>query len=329
MSTTEQGTRGEGAVARRMKFYRDMVRIQAFELRLLRLIDEGRVSGFYHAGRGHEAVAVGGCAPLRDDDYLFYDHRGVGQQIAKGLSLDRLYGDFLATEHGTCRGLGAGIVHIAAPEIGIMGQPGTLGGGHVMGAGTALSAQYRGTDQVTLVYFGDGAGNRGTFHEAANVAGAWNLPLILLCENNGFAVSVPIEESTAVQDLTLRAAGYGMPGVAVDGMNVEAVADVVGDAVDRARRGDGPSFIEAKVYRYRGHFEGDPAKYRTKEALDAWKARDPILAAEALLREDGALTDSVVQQIQSEADSEVEAAVELAASAPMSTRERLLEGVYA
>jgi acetoin:2,6-dichlorophenolindophenol oxidoreductase subunit alpha len=311
-----------------LDFYRQMLRIDLWEQRLLRLVDEGKVGGFYHSGRGHEAVAVGGCAPLRQDDYLFYDHRGCGQQIAKGIALDKIYADFLGTMHGTTRGLGAGIVHHVDPDLGILGQSGTLGGSFVMGPGAALSAKYRGTDQVCVVFFGDGASNRGTFHEGANAAGLWKLPIVFICENNGWAVSVSTEKSTAVSDLSLRAAGYDMPGLQVDGMDVVAVYEAVSEAVERARRGEGPTFIEAKVYRFRGHFEGDPEKYRTRETVAEWRAKDPILTTESLLRETGTLTDNIAHRMRDDILAEVESAVETALASPMPTRDRLFEGLY-
>ena len=256
-------------------FYEQMLRIVLWEQRLLRMIDEGKVSGFYHAGRGHEAIAVGACAALVRSDYIMYNHRGCGQQIAKGLPLDKLYGDFLANTAGTTKGLGAGIVHIAWPELGILGQSGTLGGCFPIAAGAALSAKYQGQDRVCLCFFGDGTGNRGTFHESANAAGVWKLPVIWLCENNGWAVSVATADSTAVSDLTLRAAGYGMPGVCVDGTDVAAVYDAVSTAVVRARAGDGPTFIEAKVQRFRGHFEGDPETYRIQDRCRRGESQRP------------------------------------------------------
>jgi pyruvate dehydrogenase E1 component alpha subunit len=310
-------------------FYRQMLRIVLWEEKLLRWIDEGKVSGFYHAGRGQEAVAVGGCAALRTDDYLVYDHRGCGQQIAKGLSLEKLYGDFLANTSGTTRGLGAGIIHIAWPELGILGQSGTLGGCFPIAAGAALSVKYRGTDQVCLCFFGEGTGNRGTFHEAANAAGAWKLPVVWLCENNGWAISASVKDMTAVADLTLRAAGYGMPGVQVDGNDVVEVYEATLAAVERARAGEGPSFIEAKVQRFRGHFEGDPQPYRTKASIEEAKKNDPIRKVAARLLSEGIATEDDLAAIRGRLQEEVDTAGERALSAPMPPPERLYQGVYA
>jgi TPP-dependent pyruvate/acetoin dehydrogenase alpha subunit len=310
-------------------FYEQMLRIVLWEQRLLRMIDEGKVSGFYHAGRGHEAIAVGACAALRLDDYIMYDHRGCGQQIAKGLPLVKLYGDFLANTAGTTRGLGAGIVHIAWPELGILGQSGTLGGCFPIAAGAAFSAKYRGTDQVCVCFFGEGTANRGTFHEAANVASLWKLPVVWLCENNQWAVSLSFRDSTAVDDLTLRAVGYGMPGVRIDGTDVVEVYESVSAAVARARAGEGPTLIEATVERFRGHFEGDPEPYRTKTEVEEAKKKDPLERLKARLLGEGIATQHDLDVIRDRVQGEVDTAAEEALRAPMPAPERLYEGVYA
>lgn len=312
----------------KIKLYRGMLRAQRWEQRLLRFIEDGRTSGFYHAGRGQEAVAAGGCLPLRDDDYLLYDHRGLGHSIVKGVPMQALFADFLGTVEGTTRGLGAGIVHIAWPEKGVLGQSGTLGGSFVIAAGAGLSIRYRESDQVVLCYFGEGAANRGTFHEAANAAALWNLPIIWLCENNGWAVSVAFADSTSVPNVADRASAYGMPGEVVDGMDAIAVHDAVKVAVARARAGDGPSLIEAKTYRFRGHYEGDNASYRTKEELDHWKSRDPIGTLERHLIESGTTPDEL-DAIGAEVDQEVETAAGKAELGELPPRERVFDGLYA
>ena len=310
-----------------MGFCEQMTRIVLWEQKLLRMIEEGRVSGFYHSGRGQEAIPVGACAPLRPDDYIMYAHRGCGYMIAKGLSLSKLFGDFLANTHGTTRGLGAGIVHIAWPELGILGQSGTLGGCFPIAAGAALSARYRGTDQVCVCFFGEGTANRGTFHEAANAAGVWKLPVIWLCENNKYAVSVPAFESTAVENVADRAAGYGMPGVVIDGMDVVAVYEAVSTAVERARRGDGPTLIEAKCYRLRGHFEGDPEPYRTKEEVEQWRRRDPLVTLTERLQSEGVAADRL-EEMRARVRKEVDEAADRAMAAPLPGPDRLFEFVY-
>jgi TPP-dependent pyruvate/acetoin dehydrogenase alpha subunit len=208
-----------------LRFYEQMIRCMLWEQRLLRLIEEGKISGFYHAGRGQEGTQVGGVAALGPDDYMMYAHRGCGYMVARDMPMDKLYGDFLANTAGSTGGLGAGIVHIAWPPLGILGQSGTLGGCFPIAAGAALSARYRGTDQVCLCFFGDGTANRGTFHEAASAAALWKPPVVWLCENNQWAVSVSVREATATGQIADRAAAYGMPGVVVDGQEGGAVRD--------------------------------------------------------------------------------------------------------
>jgi TPP-dependent pyruvate/acetoin dehydrogenase alpha subunit len=310
-------------------FYEQMTRIMLWEQKLLRLIEEGKVSGFYHTGRGQEAVPVGACAALRPDDYIMYAHRGCGYMIAKGLPLSRLFGDFLANVEGTTRGLGAGIVHIAWPQLGILGQSGTLGGCFPIATGAALSATYRGTDQVCVCFFGDGTSNRGTFHEAANAAALWKLPVVWLCENNFYAVSVHVRDSTSVENIADRAAAYGIPGRIVDGMDVVAVYEAVSEAVERARRGRGPSLIEAKTYRFRGHFEGDPDSYRGRDEVDEWKKRDPIPALAKRLVAEGLATEPDLDTIRARVQREVDEAAEEALRAPMPSPDRIFQYVYA
>jgi TPP-dependent pyruvate/acetoin dehydrogenase alpha subunit len=311
-----------------LHLFRLMIRASLWEQQLLRFIEEGLTSGFYHAGRGQEAVAAGACAALNDEDYLLYDHRGLGHAIAKGIPLDRLFADFLGRVDGTTRGLGAGIVHIAWPPRGILGQSGTLGGSFPIAAGAALSAKMRGSGQVALCFFGEGASNRGTFQEAANVASLWNLPVVWLCENNAYAVSVPWEKSSAVPDVASRASAYGMPGVVVDGMDVVAVNEVVTEAVERARAGEGPTLIEAKTYRFRGHFEGDPQTYRSRDEVAKWRERDPITLHERGLREAG-VPVATLDAIRQEVAAEVRAAADAALASPKPPASRVYEGVLA
>jgi TPP-dependent pyruvate/acetoin dehydrogenase alpha subunit len=312
----------------RLELYRQMLRVSQWEARLFRLIEEGRTSGFYHAGRGQEATAVGATSALRTDDYLLYDHRGMGHAITKGVPLDKLFGDFLGTTDGTTGGLGAGIVHIAWPPVGILGQSGTLGGSFPIAAGAAMSARYRGTDQVALCFFGDGASNRGTFHESANAASLWNLPVIWLCENNGYAVSVPASEALSVPQVADRASAYGMPGHVVDGMDPDAVFDAVAEAVRRARAGEGPSLIEAMTYRFRGHYEGDPQTYRSKSELAEWELRDPLVTYPKRLLEEN-VTQSELDGIKAAVVAEIDEAVERALKGTKPAISRIFDNVYA
>lgn len=309
--------------------YTGMLRVATWEQRLLRMIEEGRTSGFYHAGRGQEATAVGATMPLRRDDYLLYDHRGMGHAITKGVPIDRLFSDFLGFREGTTGGLGAGIVHIAWPEAGVLGQSGTLGGSFPIAAGAGLSALYRGTDQVVLCFFGDGASNRGTFHESANVAALWNLPVIWLCENNGYAVSVPTAEAISVAQISQRAIAYDMPGTTVDGMDPIAVYDAVSAAVERARAGGGPSLIEAMTYRYRGHYEGDPQTYRTREERDEWEAKDPLVMFPRRLIDEGYANEEWIEATRLSVSEEIEAAAATALQGSKPPVSRIFDNVYA
>jgi acetoin:2,6-dichlorophenolindophenol oxidoreductase subunit alpha len=310
-------------------FYEMLNRCMMWEQGLLRMIEEGQVAGFFHAGRGQEAVPVGACAALRPDDYIMYAHRGVGYMIAKGVPIQKLYSDFLCNIDGTTRGLGAGIVHIAWPELGVLGQSGTLGGCFPIAAGAALSAKLRHTDQVCVNFFGDGTSNRGTFHESANAAAALRLPVVWLCENNGFAVSVRSSYSSATENIADRALGYGIPGIVVDGMDVVAVYEAVSEAVARARRGEGPSLIEAKTYRFRGHFEGDPEPYRTREEVEQWKKRDPIPNLARRLLTSGLATEDELAAIRAKVQQEVDEAAKAALACEMPSPDRLFQYVYA
>lgn len=308
--------------------YRTMYLAQQWETQLLRFLADGKVSGFYHAGRGHEALEVAATLALRDDDYLLYDHRGCAHMIAKGMSLVELYGDFLGNDRGSTKGLGAGIVHIADPDHGVLGQSGTLGGGHVLAAGAGLSAKIRKTDQVTVNFFGDGAANRGTFHEGANVAGAWKLPVIYVLQNNGWAISTPQSRVTAVESFAERAAGYGMVGVRIDGMDPWAVHTTMTEAVERARSGGGPTLIEGMVARQRGHYEGDPMSYRPDEEILRAKELDPVPATRRRLIEEGVQDEEALTVLEAEVLAEVAAAAEEALLGELPGPERLDEGIY-
>lgn len=308
--------------------YRIMERSILVEQAILRFIEDGDSRVLLHSGRGQEAIGTGACAALRDDDMLFYSHRGVTQLLAKGISLDGLLGDFLGRVGGATGGLGAGIVHAVDAAKGLMGSSGTLGGGFVMSAGAALGAQRLGDDRVSLHIFGEGSANRGTFHESANAAALWKLPMIWLCENNGYSVSVPHREATSVEDVADRALAYGIPSRIVDGQDVEAVHEAVAEAVERARGGGGPTLIEAKTLRIRGHYEGDPQTYRSKDEIAAARLRDPQkLAAERLIAR--GRTEADLADIRAEEQRLVEAASAKAMASPKPDAQRLYEGLLA
>jgi len=310
-------------------FYDTMVRVMLWENTLMRMVDEGKVSGFYHPGRGQEACPVGGVAAMGPEDYLMYSHRGCGYQIARGLSMTKIFGDFFSTTIGTTRGLGAGIVHHAAPELGILGQSGTIGGCFPIAAGAAFSAKYRETDQVCVCFFGDCTSNRGTFHESVNASAAWKLPVVWFCENNLYGVSSKFADMSGNPRIVDRAIGYGIPGVEVDGFDPEAVYEVTAEAIARARRGEGPTLIEAHTYRFRGHGYGDSQPYRTKEEVQEWMKKDPVPRLGARLIAEGLATQEELDAVHVRAQKEVDDAVEEALKAPCPPDERLFEDVYA
>jgi pyruvate dehydrogenase E1 component alpha subunit len=313
-----------------LDLYERARRCVSWEQRLLDMHAEGRISGFYHAGRGQEGAQVGAISALGPQDYLLYAHRGCGYMVARGMPMETLYGDFLGYSEGSTRGLGAGIVHIAWPELGILGQSGTLGGSFTIAVGAALSAQLRGTDQVTLCFFGDGTANRGTFHEAANAAGVWKLPIVWFCENNGLAVSTTFKASSSVERIADRASAYGMPGVVVDGQDAVSVYEATRKAVDRARQGGGPSLIEALTCRFRGHYEGDPQDYRDRAELERLKReRDPLDILRKRIEAEVSDAASRVKAIDDRVDAEVEAAAKKALSGVAPSPERIHQYVYA
>lgn len=313
-----------------LDLYRAMLRCQLWEQGLLDMHAAGKLSGFYHAGRGQEAAQVGAISALAPQDKLFYAHRGCGYMVARGMPMDVLYADFLGFAEGSTRGLSAGIVHIAWPELGILGQSGTLGGSFTLAVGSALSAKVLGNDAVTLCFFGDGTANRGTFHEAANAASVWKLPVVWLCENNGLAVSVRFQDSCSVDSIAKRAAAYGMPGVVVDGQDVMAVRDAAREAIARARAGGGPTLIEAMTVRFRGHYEGDAQAYRDREELERLKRdRDPVILLARRIDAELSGGAAVRERIHQAVAAEVDAAAERALAGHPPDRSRIGQFVYA
>src|SRR5712675_134109 len=258
-----------------LHLYEQMTTIREFEERAGKEFAAGKIPGFVHLYAGEEAVAVGVCTHLTDDDYITSHHRGHGHCIAKGVDIQAMVAELLGREAGACRGKG-GSMHIADVHKGMLGANGIVGGGFPLATGAGLTCKYNGRDQVAVCFFGDGAANQGTFHESLNLAGIWKLPVIYVAENNGYAESTPVTYHMSCRDIAERAAGYNMPGVTVDGLDVLAVYEAAGEAIARARRGEGPSLIECKTYRYYGHFEGDTITYRTKEELAAFMERDAI-----------------------------------------------------
>jgi TPP-dependent pyruvate/acetoin dehydrogenase alpha subunit len=286
----------------------------------------GQSYGTMHLSIGQEATAVGICAPLRDSDYITSTHRGHGHCIAKGAEVKRMFAEFLGRETGYCHGRG-GSMHIADPSKGNLGANGIVGGGLPIAVGAALSAKKLRTGAVAAAFFGDGANNEGAFHESLNFASVWKLPVVFVCENNLYGMSVSTARSTAVKDVALRANAYAMPGVIVDGNNFAEVAEASFEAVNRARRGEGPTLIEAKTYRTRGHSRSDRNRYRTKDEIEAWKARDPIHLFERELEALGLLARAEIEGIRAAADLEIKDGVAFAEASALPSTAELLRDV--
>lgn len=276
----------------------------------------GMIHGTMHLCIGQEASAVATCLELTDADKITSTHRGHGHCIAKGAEVRRMFAEFFGREDGYCHGRG-GSMHIADVSKGNLGANGIVGGGLPIAVGAALSAKRLGRDDVTVCFFGDGANNEGAFHEALNMASIWKLPVIFVCENNKYGMSTSTERSTAVKQISERAAAYSMPGVTVDGNDFSAVAEAMHEAIARARAGEGPSLVESLTYRWRGHSKSDRNRYRTKDEIDAWVARDPIERFRAELITHGVLTEAAAAALLAEAEAEVAAGIEFAKASPL------------
>lgn len=302
--------------------------IRAFEEKADELYALGKVHGTMHLSIGQEAMAVGAIAALHLEDYILSTHRGHGHCIAKGADIKLMMAEFMGKETGYCRGRG-GSMHIADMESGNLGANGVVGGGIGMAVGAGLSIKMRGTGQVMLCFFGDGAANRGIFHEALNMAAIWTLPVVYLCENNQYGMSMSVERAFPIEDIADRAAAYNMPGVAVDGNDVTAVYEATLEAVERARGGGGPSLIEGKTYRWKGHSKSDQERYRTKEEVEAWKERCPIRRFRARLIDERVIDEAEASRTAEEGRRLIEEAVAFAEASPEPSVETILEGVYA
>ena len=307
--------------------YRRMALIRVFEERVSELYRDGEIPGFVHLSIGQEAAAVGACWPLADTDVITSNHRGHGHCLAKGLAPEPMMAELLARATGTNGGLG-GSMHIADPGLGIFGANGIVAAGVPIAAGAAVAARLRKTDGVAVSFFGDGAVAQGAFHEAANLAALWRLPMVLFCENNGYAEFSKSADQHPVP-LATRAAGYGLEFVPVDGNDIEAVAAAMSDIVRRIREGAGPVFVEATTYRWRGHYEGDPERYRDKDELERWQAdRDPLAIARARLARRG-VGVAILDQIDAEVRTRIEAAIDAARAAPLPAVAAARSAVYA
>lgn len=308
--------------------YRVMVRIRTFEERACKEFAAGNIGGSLHLYTGEEAIATGACANLRPDDFITSTHRGHGHLIAKGGKTDKMMAELFGKKTGYNKGKG-GSMHIADMDIGILGANGIVGAGIPIADGAALSAQMRGSGQVTICFFGDGATNTTRFHEGVNLAAIWNLPVVFVIENNLFAETTSISDTCKLKNLADKAYAYGIPGKIVDGNDVLAVYEVIAEAVARAKNGEGPTLVECKTERWHGHEEGDTETYRTKEEIGECKKRCPILRFRRHLIENNVLTEEDLDKIDQEMSEEIENAVKFAADSPLPDPEDTLEDVYA
>jgi len=313
---------------KKVALFEKMVLIRVFEERVAELFAQQLIPGFVHLSIGQEASTVGSCAALRSDDYIVSTHRGHAHILAKGADPKYMMAESLGKKTGYCKGKG-GSMHIADFSKNILGANGVVGGGFPIIIGAGFSIKLRKTDQVGMVFFGDGASNRGTFHEACNMAAVFKLPIVFVCENNMYASTSPASKMVAGGTIAGRAHAYGIPGVITDGSNVLAVAEVVQEAVDRARNGDGPSIVETETYRYKGHFEGDKQKYRSQDEIQNYRlTRDPIDRFERILLEEGILTTAAIKNIWAAAQARVDEAVRFGLESPLPEPEEALDDLF-
>lgn len=311
-----------------LKFYQEMKRLRTFEQKASELFTQAMLAGNIHLCIGQEAAEVGACSALEPKDYIVGTHRGHGQCIAKGCKTDLMMAELFGKKTGYCKGKG-GSMHIADLNLGILGANGIVGAGTSIGAGSALATKILGSDEITLVFFGDGASNEGYFYESLNMAAAWNLPVVYLCENNKYGVSVCIDRVSNVENIADKAKGFNIPGVVVDGNDAFEVYDAVKKAAERAREGKGPTLIEAKTYRYHGHYEGDPQMYKPKEEMEEWKKNDAINRIREDILANKFATEDELNAIDKEVDAEIEKAVEFAKESPYPDAEEINDDVYA
>ena len=331
MAKRKQATTGDFAGLTRdqlLTMLHQMQLIRSFEETAEQLYYQGLIHGTMHLSIGQEGSAVGACAALRPEDYILSTHRGHGHCIAKGAQATLMMAEFMGKEAGYCRGRG-GSMHMADVETGNLGANGIVAGGVPMAAGVGLSIKLQKQERVILVFFGDGAANEGAFHESINMASIWDLPVIYFCENNQYAMSMAITRAAKIENLSDRAASYGIPGVTVDGNDMIAVYKATQAAVAHARAGRGPTLIEAKTYRWKGHSKSDKQRYRTKEEVKEWQERDPIARLVEQMQAAGLLTAEEFSQVQTAVEQELQAAIEFAKATPEPDPATILEGVYA
>ncbi|HUV08368.1 MAG TPA: thiamine pyrophosphate-dependent dehydrogenase E1 component subunit alpha [Spirochaetia bacterium] len=308
--------------------YRTMYAIRVFELKVEELFAAGELPGFVHLYIGQEACAVGVCAHLKPEDYITSTHRGHGHCIAKGGKLDRMMAELYAKSTGYNKGKG-GSMHLASTEDGILGANGINAAGMPLAVGAALSAKMQKNGRIAIAFFGDGASNQGTFHESINLAAAFQLPVVFVCENNQFAVGTRISETARIANIADRASAYGIPGKIADGMNALEVYEAAGRCIEKAREGEGPSILELKTWRFRAHFQGEPATYRSKKDEEAWLKKDPLNITLESLAVLNLLTQQKAKEIEGEIQEELAKAVEFARTSPDPQPEEALTDIFA
>ena len=308
-------------------WYTKMSEIRLLDERINDFLKQGLMRGFSHQCIGQEAVAVGACAALRADDYITSNHRGHGHALAKNGDLKGVIAELFGRDTGYCRGRG-GSMHIADLSLGNLGANGIVGAGVPIAMGAALACRLRGEDRVALSFFGDGAINQGAVHEGFNLAAAWQLPVVLVCENNGYAISMPFAKATRVSSVAERAAGYGIDAVTIDGNDVELVYSTVSEAVEKARRGGGPTLVECLTYRWRGHSTNDPASYRRPEEVAQWQEQCPIKRLRLKLRDTG-VPEEDIRDLDVRVQENFAAALQFALDSPFPDPAEALNDVYA
>ncbi len=311
-----------------LSLYRGMIEIREFELKAREIFRSGRMPGFIHVYVGEEAVAVGVCHQLRTQDYVASTHRGHGHALAKGISARSVMAELMGAADG-CSGGRGGTMHLYDPKVGFLGSNGVVPPGILIAAGAALSAKTRGTDQVAVAFFGDGAVNNGAFHEGLNMAATWDLPVLFVCENNLYATEMPFEQATKNTNVASRAAAYKMPGITVDGNDVLDVYAKTGEAVQRAQRGEGPTLLECLTYRWFGHHEGDPGtSYRTKEEVASWRKNDSIQKLRERAIAESWATAAEFDKLDSEVRREIDDAAAHALESPQPDTSTALDHVF-
>ena len=304
-----------------------MMVIRRFEEEAARNYAKGKIGGFLHLYIGQEAIAVGACEVLQDGDYIFQTYRDHGIALARGMSPNAAMAELFGKDTGCSRGLG-GSMHFFDVPRGFLGGWAIVGGHLALAAGTAFKSKYRGDNDVTICFFGEGSTNIGGFHEAMSLAGLWKLPVVFVCENNQYAMGTPIERTSPLEDLSIKAQGYGMAGDRCQGHDVEVVQERIGSAVERARSGEGPTFVEIQTYRFRGHSMSDPAKYRTRTELEQRKQQDPIALLRDRLLERG-VSEATLDDIDLAVDEEIDVAVRFADESEPAKHEVMLSTVMA